>query len=512
MALSPSLDLHQSQSLAMTPRLMQSLKLLQMTALELEQYLNDELEKNPLLERVDGLDDSIDAGMAHLSNAVDGEQNNETSISAGEPDTLNDTQFEFEVLENLYGGNDETTQLTGKKNNLKKSEEKSLDWNELPSRPLSLDVVNIEEIIADRPGLRQFVAEQIVFSFDDAVERNIAYYLADYLDEAGYFSGNLEEVAEKFEVKTSDIAVIIKRLQQFDPPGIFARSLQECLSLQLERINRLDPAIAIVLDNLPALAKRNFIYLSKISGLNQSELIDALQEIRRLNPKPGLAFCYDPSDFIVPDVIIRRSDDNNYTIELNQAVLPKLVVHHDYTLEIGANANDRRFVSECLQNANWLLKALDQRAKTLLKVTATIVEYQKKFLDCGIGFLKPLNLATVAEKIGMHESTISRVTANKYVATPRGTFEMRSFFSVALPSTAGEETYAADAVRHRIRELIDSEDADHILSDDALVRLLQKENIDIARRTVAKYRELMNISSSVTRRREKKALQKTIHD
>ena len=507
MALSPSLDMHQAQSLTMTPQLMQSIKLLQMAALELEQYLNDVLEKNPLLERVDAAN-SID----NVEPSVDSPEENNEHLNLASDDSAEKLIPEFssaEALQNIFDSEEPSNHSHENQAELTYNSDRSTDWNEISLKPLPLEMTNIAETVADKPSLQSFIAEQIALAFASQKERDIARYLADQLNEAGYFVGSLSDTSEKFAIDIKEIDSIFARLQQFDPAGVFCRSLKECLALQLERVNRLDPAIAAVLDNLPALAKRDFAYLSKISNLDQSELLDILQEIRRLDPKPGLAFSQDPLGFVVPDVIIRASGNGEFLVELNQAILPRLIIHRDYALKIGRDTAERHFISECLQNANWLLRALDQRATTLLKVTAEIVRFQQDFLRYGVGFLKPLTLATVAEAVGMHESTISRVTANKYVATPRGTFEMRSFFSASLQSTSGEESHAADAVRHRIRELVDNEDADHILSDDTLVQLLRKENIDIARRTVAKYRELMNIPSSVARRREKKAKQNT---
>lgn len=498
MALAPFLDLRQSQSLVMTPQLMQSIKLLQMTALELERFLDEELEKNPLLDRLEPTQEPMPD-----SHAAD------NPYDSGKPEApfvADDAAIpDGEVLSNMFDSSPDNIDPDALRHDAMSLVPKPVDWSDVSTQPLSFDSIDLEQTLAEKPSLRSHVSEQIIFSFSNRTLHEVALDLADQLDEAGYFTGSLEETASRLGVDLEQVSIVFDTLRQFDPPGLFATSLSDCLALQLERQNRLDPAMQIVLDNLPALAKRDFAGLAKLCGLDQSELVDMLQEIRALDPKPGMAFGAATADVVVPDVIIHALNDGDFQVELNNAVLPKLVVHQDYSLKICANADERGFIGECLQNAHWLLRALDQRAKTLLTVSGQIVRHQQDFLKYGISHLKPLNLAMVADAVGMHESTISRVTANKYVATPRGTFEMRSFFSAALQSAEGGETHAADAVRHRIRQLIDGEDVDHILSDDTLVSLLKKENIDIARRTVAKYREGMNISSSVARRREKKA-------
>lgn len=511
MALSPSFELRQSQSLVMTPQLMQSIKLLQMTAVELEKFVEEALEKNPLLER-ENADENTEGNSDDLING--GEITHRDAIPQMDGNNGGEEQNFFETIDspalaNMFDGGDDVSDQPNSAADFIKNSDAASDWGCLGTKPLPLEDLNAVENIADKPNLQDFVAEQIVFAFKTRKEHDIAFALAFELDEAGYFTGSIGKVAEQFSVSQESVTKVLKRLQRFDPPGIFATSLSECLALQLERQNRLDPAIKIVLENLPLLAKRDFVSLGKLSGLDESEVVDILNEIRSLDPKPGMAFSQTTASPVVPDVIILKRPNGEFFVELNRAVLPKLVIHNDYAIKVGRNSVDRSFISDCFQNANWLIKALDQRERTLITVSAEIVRYQQDFLHHGVAFLKPLTLAMVAEAVHMHESTISRVTANKYVATPRGIFEMRSFFSAALQSAEGDEQYAADAVRHRIRELVDGENIDLILSDDMLVQLLKKENIDIARRTVAKYREQLNISSSVLRRREKKAKLKT---
>jgi RNA polymerase sigma-54 factor len=283
-----------------------------------------------------------------------------------------------------------------------------------------------------------------------------------------------------------------------------ARDLAECLALQLKDRNRLDPAMAKLVDNLDRLAKHDYPALQSLCGVDADDLDEMIAELRSLTPKPGLAYGADNTRAIEPDVFVRENPDGSWRIDLNTDTLPRVLVNQSYAAEISAVARsdeDKTFITECAQNASWLVKSLDQRARTILKVSAEIVRQQDLFLAKGVAFLRPLNLKTVADAIEMHESTVSRVTSNKYVATPRGLFELKYFFTSAIPSSGGGEAHSAEAVRYRIKAMIDMETADEVMSDDALVERLRHEGIDIARRTVAKYREAMNIPSSIQRRR-----------
>ena len=295
-------------------------------------------------------------------------------------------------------------------------------------------------------------------------------------------------------------------LQGFDPPGVFARDLAECLALQLKDQNRHDPQIAKLLDNLALLGGHNLAALKRAVGVDAEELADMIAEIKRLNPKPGLRFGTIQIQPVLPDVTVRSARDGSWLVELNNDTLPRVLVNRSYYTTVSKSTRseqDRGYLLDCLQNANWLAKSLDQRARTILRVAEEIVRQQDGFLTYGIAHLKPLNLKTVADAISMHESTVSRVTSNKYMATPRGVFELKYFFTSAIASSDGEEAHSSEAVRHRIRLLIDAEPASGVLSDDKIVEQLKRDGIDIARRTVAKYREALRIPSSVQRRREK---------
>ncbi len=314
-------------------------------------------------------------------------------------------------------------------------------------------------------------------------------------------------LADKLGAPLVLVEKVLAALQTLDPPGIFSRSLAECLALQLKDQNRYDPVIARLLENLGLLAAHNLAQLKKAVGVEMDELAEMIPEIKRLNPKPGLKFGSVQMQPVVPDVLVRASSDGSWLVELNSDTLPRVLVNRSYYTRVTKTARseqDKGYLFECLQTANWLAKSLDQRARTILRVAEEIVRQQDGFLTHGVQHLRPLNLKTVAEAISMHESTVSRVTSNKYMSTPRGIFELKYFFTSAINASGDGEAHSSEAVRHRIKQLIDAETHETVLSDDTIVDKLKSDGIDIARRTVAKYREAMRIPSSVQRRREKR--------
>ena len=329
--------------------------------------------------------------------------------------------------------------------------------------------------------------------------------LIDSVDEGGYLRADLVELAERLGCSADLIEAVLGRLQGFEPTGVFARDVRECLMLQLKERDRLDPAMAALLDNLELLARRDMPALRKACGVDEEDLRDMMGELRALTPRPGAAFGGEPTQPVTPEVFVREGSGGLWHVELNTDTLPKLLVDRRYHARVAHGARtdaEKTFVSDCLASANWLVKSLDQRAKTILKVASEIVRQQDGFLAFGVEHLRPLNLKTVADAIGMHESTVSRVTSNKYLATPRGVFEMKFFFTSSIASSSGGEAHSAESVRHKIRQLIDTErQAEAVLSDDRIVEILKEAGVDIARRTVAKYREAMRIPSSVERRR-----------
>ena len=504
MALSAKLQLRQSQSLVMTPQLMQSIRLLQLTHMELERFIEDEFEKNPLLERAEAQEDGrTDDGA--------GEQQ---AAPAGDDTTALDTMFDADAsatamserldtsMENVFPDDPGVSDRVGP--------DLAAQWKSAGGQGGGTgEGFDIEDLAAARITLSDHAGEQIAFAFREPADRLIARELADALDEAGYMRAETAEMAERLGAPEARILSVLATCQTFDPPGLFARDLAECLAIQLKARDRYDPAMEAMVSNLDLLARRDFAQLRKLCGVDDDDLLDMMAEIRTLDPRPGLAFTSGPADPIVPDVSVRQAADGSWAVELNPETLPRVLVNQDYfatVSRLSASQADKDFLSDCLQSANWLTRSLDQRARTILKVASEIVRQQDAFLVHGIRHLRPLNLRTVAEAIGMHESTVSRVTANKYMMTPRGVFELRYFFSVAIASAEGGDAHSSEAVRDRIRELIDGEKPFDVLSDDAIVDILKKGGVDIARRTVAKYREGMSIPSSVQRRREKRAV------
>ncbi|NIY75146.1 RNA polymerase factor sigma-54 [Thalassospira sp. HF15] len=526
MALKARLDLRQSQSLVMTPQLQQAIKLLQFNNIELSNFIDSELMENPLLERADPGQTYAEAGDGAVGNGDEGldsrsndnftdrdDQFGTDRLTASE--TMGSDDGPLDVSSDaLYGGEGE---ITRNGEPVSGSHDYSAPYSGGAggaggtgggSAAGGDDLPGLEQTLADEATLRQSLDDQLNIAFADAMSRMIGSYLIDMLDENGYISGELVEVSEDLECDITDVERVLKVMQGFDPVGIFARDLSECLELQLRELNRYDPAMAALLANLELLAKRDFDRLRRVCGVDSDDLHDMIAEIKTLDPRPGKTADGEVATPVIPDVLMRAAGNGNWHLELNSEALPRVLVNEDYVAQIGSGLRDREergFMSEKLQSANWLVKALHQRATTIMKVASEIVRQQDGFFTHGVGHLRPLILRDIAEAIGMHESTVSRVTNGKFMSTPRGMFELKYFFTTAISSSDGGDAYSSEAVRHRIKSLIDNEDPKKILSDDKLVELLGKEGIDIARRTVAKYREAMRIPSSVQRRREKKS-------
>ncbi len=490
----------------MTPQLQQAIKLLQLSNMELASFVESELEQNPLLERAD----DFEPDNAEFDGAVgDGDEDFavDDSLAQTESETLPsaaeaplDTEYE-----NYYqsdGPGDQ--QAAGAPDHDGGSFE---SWG--ASKPVNFggEDFSAEQRMADEMTLRQHLLGQLHIEFGDPIDRLIGLHLIDLLDEAGYLKADLEDLALRLGSSMERVEAVIARLQGFDPTGVFARSLGECLALQLAELDRLDPAMAAMLDRLDLVAKGDYSALRRHCGVDAEDIADMIQEIRALDPKPALAFGAGPASAIVPDIIMRPHPKTGWIIELNSETLPRVLMNNHYYRQVLGRVRDkeqRGYISECYQSANWLLKSLDQRANTILKVASEIVRQQDDFFQKGIEFMKPLTLRHIAEVIEMHESTVSRVTSNKFMVTPRGTFELKYFFTAAIGGVDGA-SHSAESVRHRIRLLIDKEPCNKILSDDRIVHILRGDGVDIARRTVAKYREAMRIPSSVQRRREKAA-------
>ncbi|MFO1127459.1 MAG: RNA polymerase factor sigma-54 [Rhodospirillales bacterium] len=502
MVLAPRLDLRQTQSLVMTPQLQQAIKLLQLSSLELQAFVETQLEQNPLLERDETAPDQygIDDGSAPLVSPAEGGDPKALDAAVGDgADTFTETDLDLDFHENLFDGEDAEAFVAGLS---------PIGADGAGSRGGSFDVYdgNPEESLSSQPSLKDHLLGQLAFGVDHPVDRIIAVHLIDSVDEAGYLTADLGQIASLLGCPIAQIEATLARLQTFDPPGIFARSLGECLALQLADRGRLDAPMQVLLENLDLVARCDWAMLVRLSGLSFEQIARRVAEIRTLNPKPALAFDYAIPQPVVPDVIMRAQPNGGWIVELNSETLPRVLVNNTYYAQINRmvkKREDRQYISDCMQTANWLVKSLHQRATTILKVAAEIVRQQQGFFIAGVQALRPLVLRDIAEVIGMHESTVSRVTSNKYMATPRGIYELKYFFTHAVGGTRGGDSHSAESVRHRIKLLIDGERSNTVLSDDALAEVLQKEGIDIARRTVAKYREALGIPSSVQRRRQK---------
>ncbi|PPD01263.1 MAG: RNA polymerase sigma-54 factor [Hyphomicrobium sp.] len=506
MALSAKLEMRQGQQLVMTPQLQQAIRLLQLSNMELTEFVDAELERNPLLEREENSSAPkiADEVMAESPGIERSEGADDSWLDLRKPveDHAGALDADFgNVFQEPGTGEPLGGAMTG------------MSWAGVTQRMHSgyEDDQNLESYVASELSLRDHLSAQLPLAIAGNIERMIGRYLVDLVDEAGYIPANLETLANRLGAPLELVESVLTKLQTFDPPGIFARSLSECLALQLKEQNRYDPLMAGLLANLDLLANRNLAGLKKVVGCDMDELVDMIQEIKRLNPKPGLKFGAVQMQPVVPDVIVRAASDGGWHVELNSDTLPRVLVNRSYYTRISKSSvsdKDKGYLFECLQTANWLVKSLDQRARTILKVAEQIVRQQDSFFMYGVQHLRPLNLRTIADAISMHESTVSRVTSNKYIATPRGIFELKYFFTSAIQSADDGEAHSSESVRFRIKQLIDAEQATDVLSDDQLVDRLKTEGVDIARRTVAKYREAMRIPSSVQRRRDKRLVER----
>jgi len=503
MALGPRLDLRQSQSLVMTPQLQQAIKLLALSNLEIEAFIGESLDANPLLE---------------IGEAV--------PVTPGEavepPAELRQTSLETSGVDRLIGEGraeddrpldidpatlDRDRETGDGQYDKQQAAETTADWGgDLRGPGSGEEGLSIDERGAADATLAEHLEAQIGTATDDPRLLAMARFLIGQLDEAGYLPAPLRDVADDLGLEEAELQPALALVQSLDPTGVGARSLAECIALQAREADRYDPAMARLIDNLDLVARGEIARIKRICGVDDEDFADMLGELRGYDPKPGLRFGGAPGAAVVPDILIAAREDGGWTISLNQATLPRLIVNRGYYVELRGACDDkssRGWLSERLADANWLIKALDQRQKTILKVATELVRQQDGFFRHGVSRLKPLTLRAVAETIGMHESTVSRVTSNKYLQCDRGTFELKYFFTSGVAGTGGEGAASAEAVKAAIRTLIDAEDAKAILSDDALVDLLKGKGFDLARRTVAKYREAIGLGSSVQRRRQK---------
>ena len=490
MALGPRLELRQGQSLVITPQLQQAIKLLQLSSVELEAYVESELEKNPLLQRDEGPIDNGPEGEAPAMAAETSLDAMTDSVASADMDISRD---DVSPGERATGDGHEDSAAG------------AIDWSRASKGGGFEDLEGLENSNTREKTLSEHLHDQLAVAGLDGSARAVACVLIDGVDDGGYLRLDVDELPERLGCGPELIASVLTACQGFEPTGVFARDVRECLALQLREKNRLDPAMDALLDNLPLLAKRDMAALRAVCGVDEEDLCDMVCELRALTPRPGAAFGAEPIASVIPDVFVRETPGGLWRVELNTDALPRVLVDQRYYAQVSGGARtdqEKTFVSDCLASGNWLVKSLDQRAKTILKVASEIVRQQDGFLAFGVEHLRPLNLKTVADAIGMHESTVSRVTSNKHIATPRGVFEMKFFFTASIASSTGGEAHSAESVRSRIRKLIDTEGAQgQVHSDDSIVEILKEAGVDIARRTVAKYREAMRIPSSMERRR-----------
>jgi len=496
----------------MTPQLRQAIKLLQFSNLEVAAFVEEELERNPLLERDERSDAPIERPALDQragSGAEAGPEPADRILSADNlPDAAAsplDLDYGAQFDTGPHDGGDEPATRT--KADGAGSADGSWDgsWSSGGGGGLPDGLDGLDHFAAPATSLREHLGEQLRLNLRDTADRLIGAHLIALLDGAGRVLTDDATLARALGTVPEAVARVRATMMRFDPVGLFATDLKSCLAAQLAERNRLDPAMATLLDNLDLLGRRELKRLQAMCLVDAEDLADMIAEVRALDPKPGVGFDSAPAQTVIPDVLMRAGVGGEWLLELNPDTLPRVLVAERYHARIAPRASreERVFLSEKLASANWLVRSLQQRAQTILKVSAEMMRQQDAFLRHGVGHLRPLILRDIAEAVEMHESTVSRVTANKYIATPRGLFELKYFFTTAIAGTTNGESHSAEAIRHRIRGMVAAETAQTILSDDAIVAALRREGVDIARRTVAKYRDALRIPSSVQRKREK---------
>jgi RNA polymerase sigma-54 factor len=475
MSLGPRLDLRQSQSLVMTPQLQQAIRLLALSNLEVEAFLAEEIEKNPLLEG-GASDEAGDPADGQSEAVAESDGSVEPTL---ETPTADDGDFSAETFPDVApsdGGG--------------------------ASGSASEDGIDFDSFAGAADSLHDHLTHQAGEVLDGTAFA-IAVQIIDAIDDAGYLTVPLLDIAQRLGVPLTDVDAVLRQIHGFDPVGVGARTLSECLALQAKEADRYDPCMKLLIDNLDLLAVGRIAQLQRLCGVDDEDMADMIRELRSYDPKPGLRFGSAPVEVVTPDLFVARTA-KGWRVEINAATLPRVLVDRRYHAELASAAKDKAakaWLGDCLASANWLVKALDQRQRTIITVATEIVKAQEAFFIHGVAQLKPLTLRTVADAVSLHESTVSRVTSNKYLSCARGTFELKYFFTSGIASSDGGEASSALAVKAAIKALILAEPADAILSDDTLVDMLQEKGFDLARRTVAKYREALGIGSSVQRRR-----------
>jgi len=481
MAMEARLSLRQSQRVVMTPLLQQAIQLLQLSTLELQDVVQKELLENPLLEEVTpDTPETTDAPVTPDSPPAPTVEQVTTEAPPTTERQTDELPFDFNAVMSADDDHEERSLVSQE------------DREDLP----------FENVVRTHVSLADHLEEQLRYASEDAAVRRIGAQIIGNLDEEGYLRAELEEIAQRCGATAEEVTRVLELVQGFDPPGVAARSIQECLLLQLKRDPLPDPvSVDIIETYFDDLSRRRYQDIARAMKLPVDRIMESVEEIMGLEPKPGRRFGGNDSRYIVPDVFVYKLG-NDYTIVLNEDGIPRLRVNSLYrSLLRGAGSGDeaKQYVEQKLRSALWLIKSVDQRQRTLRKVTQSIVKFQRDFLDRGLPHLRPLSLRDVGEDIGMHESTISRVTTNKYVETPQGLFELKFFFHSGIASGDGEMVSSV-SVKKMIQDILAAEDAAKPQSDQEVAQALQKRGLTIARRTVAKYREELGILPSHQRR------------
>lgn len=484
MVLAPKLEIKQSQSLKLTPQLRQAISLLQMNNVELSEFVEQELASNPILEREDDI------------NSQDYDDNNE----------FQETETETEEFLNDWDEQSHFDDFASDTCGYNSFE--NADWSDYRQAKAHIDADDNFDYISERvkaeKSLYDIIKEQIDLYFVSGSDRLLAAILFERLDPSGYFTADIGELAEKLKVSDERLQSILAKMKNFEPAGIFAQNLAECLKIQLRDGNRLSLAMEKLLDNLVLVADKKWNELEKICGCSLEQIMSMIKQIKELNPKPAADFAGEFNTNIIPDVIVRRNARGEYHVELNQMTLPKLLINHRYYAEMKKDRKAARYLKDNMSKASFLIRAMHSRATSVLRIAEEIVLRQYQFLEYGVDKLRSMTLRDVAQALDLSESTVSRASANKYIATPSGTFEFKYFFSNAAGSYLGDDGTSTMVVKNKIKKIIEKENPKHIMSDEKIVELLENDGIKIARRTVAKYREALGIPTSAERKRQQR--------
>lgn len=480
MAMQLKTSLKLSQQLRMTPQLQQAIKLLQLSRLELEGAIRKELDENPVLEEfADTMDDEpIKTETEKAENAPESQE----AVAASDP--RQQEEFEWEnYLDTSY-----------------KPPQGSAGGSE--------EIMNYENLISTTTSLHDHLMWQLGLGGFNEEEQAILAILISYVDDDGYVKTPLEEIAQEEEVPLQDVVEMLPFLQEFDPAGVGARDLKECLLIQAKHIEEdTNDLVKLINEHIKDLEKKNYGGIAKAMNIPMEDVIEMCKIIYSMDPKPGRAYMPQDTQFVTPDVYVYKVGDE-YMVALNEDGLPRLrisnlyknILKGDKPASEGGGETAQNYIQDKLRSAVWLIKSIHQRQRTIYKVTESIVKHQQDFFEKGPGFIKPMILRDIANDIGMHESTVSRVTTNKYVHTPRGIFELKYFFNSGISKTDGD-SLASESVKLKIKNLVEDEDVRNPLSDQKIVELLKKDGIQIARRTVAKYRDMLKILPSSKRKK-----------